>query len=160
MLSNLPQWTRSIQRQIFAGVFFFSTLAHSEPRPTLVWVGVDFPRWKLSFVNGDLPVRGIWFAKEAAPSLNAALACIKAHELAHDVQLLFTFEGSHVHRKIAGTNRWSNHAHGTALDINMYRAKREGQDPALVACFESNGFAWGGRWKSPYDPMHFEWRSP
>ncbi len=70
-------------------------------------------------------------------------------------------------RKIAGTNRLSTHAFGTAIDINTKYSnywKWEGsttwrnQIPIeIVEIFEKHGFIWGGKWYH-YDTMHFEYR--
>lgn len=122
--------------------------------PTLERVEVDFPNWKVSFVPGDRVLKSIYVDAQIAPALRSALDCIKAAELSTGKTLLKTFEGSYVHRKIRGQDRWSYHAYGRALDINMTL----GQDPEVVQCFKSNGFRWGGDWEHRPDPMHFEWR--
>lgn len=70
-------------------------------------------------------------------------------------------------RNIAGTNRLSTHAFGTAIDINteysdywkwnnstQYRNKIPIE---IVVIFEKYGFIWGGKWFH-YDTMHFEYR--
>lgn len=57
----------------------------------------------------------------------------------------------------------SNHALGIAFDINpdknMGSFGNGGCDmpKEFVNAFKKNGFVWGGDWKSPYDPMHFEY---
>lgn len=70
-------------------------------------------------------------------------------------------------RNIAGTNRLSTHAFGTAIDINTSYSnywKWDGnmiwknQIPMeIVEIFERHGFIWGGKWYH-YDTMHFEYR--
>jgi len=63
-------------------------------------------------------------------------------------------------RPIAGTRTPSNHSWGLAIDIDAtkYPQGTRRFPPAwLVALFESYGFEWGGRWRTP-DPMHFEFR--
>lgn len=81
-------------------------------------------------------------------------------------------------RTVAGTNRWSNHAFGKAIDINPLRnpyVKNGRVDPpegapwvdrsdrrpgmfhggsAEVAAFTDRGWGWGGHWRSP-DYQHF-----
>ena len=76
---------------------------------------------------------------------------------------------------------YSKHAYGTAIDVNdfenpyvaddgtvypdRYWLHRRGPAPgvfsssgsAAVRAFTSQGLRWGGRWKKPYDPGHFEW---
>jgi putative cell wall-binding protein len=82
-------------------------------------------------------------------------------------------------RHVAGTTRWSEHAYGTAVDVNPVRnpyvrggtvepaagsayldrrdvrpgmATRPG---ALVDAFDAIGWGWGGDWSSAKDYMHF-----
>ena len=69
-------------------------------------------------------------------------------------------------RKIAGSNAYSNHAFGLAIDID---AVRNGQGTSAlkspiwtqakeaVLQAEKEGFGWGGRFSNPV-PMHFESR--
>ena len=87
-------------------------------------------------------------------------------------------------RKIAGTNEWSKHALGMAIDINplynpyVYKqgnristqpkeayiyADREADCAYYIkagdVCYEafvSRGFTWGGDWKNPKDYQHFQ----
>lgn len=67
--------------------------------------------------------------------------------------------GGYNYRNIAGTNRLSEHAHGTAIDLNWDRQPRGGKsdiDPELAReLAQKHGLTWGGDWKNP-DPMHFE----
>ncbi len=70
-------------------------------------------------------------------------------------------------RNIAGTNRLSTHAFGTAIDINTKYSNYwqwdgnmtwKNQIPMeIVEVFEKHGFIWGGKWYH-YDTMHFEYR--
>ena len=75
-------------------------------------------------------------------------------------------------RLIAGTKRYSVHAYGAAIDINVKQAHywrwskpgKGGLYPwrnkiplPIVEIFERNGFIWGGKWYH-YDTMHFEYR--
>ncbi|WP_255658101.1 M15 family metallopeptidase [Actinoplanes sp. L3-i22] len=81
-------------------------------------------------------------------------------------------------RNVAGTTKWSQHAYGLAIDVNPrqnpmirgtyldpphsepwiprtpYRTGMIHPGGAETA-FTTNGFAWGGRWKSLKDYMHF-----
>lgn len=76
--------------------------------------------------------------------------------------------GGFADRAIAGTERVSAHAFGIAVDIDTrvsdyWRwaspgARWRNRVPAeVVEAFESEGFAWGGRWYH-FDTMHFEFR--
>lgn len=82
-------------------------------------------------------------------------------------------------RKATGSGRWSNHAYGTAIDINpienpwvepggviyhkaskpfVNRRPRPGmavEGGALVRAFEREGWKWGGRWRGTKDYQHF-----
>ena len=70
-------------------------------------------------------------------------------------------------RNIAGTNRLSTHAFGTAIDISTKYSNYwqwdgdmiwKNQIPMeIVEIFEKHGFIWGGKWYH-YDTMHFEYR--
>ena len=82
-------------------------------------------------------------------------------------------------RFVEGTTRWSNHASGTAIDLNpienpyvsggrtSHRASRTYVDRArrrpgmayeggaVVRAFDRIGWGWGGRWTSVKDYQHF-----
>jgi D-alanyl-D-alanine carboxypeptidase len=82
-------------------------------------------------------------------------------------------------RHVEGTTRWSNHAYGTAIDVNpienpyvsggrtshpasrsyVDRARRRPgmayEGGALVRAFDRIGWGWGGRWTSVKDYQHF-----
>lgn len=82
-------------------------------------------------------------------------------------------------RYVDGTTRWSNHAYGTAIDVNpienpyvaggrtshrasvpyLDRARRRPgmayEGGALVRAFDRIGWGWGGRWTSVKDYQHF-----
>ena len=74
-------------------------------------------------------------------------------------------------RKIAGTERRSNHSFGTAIDLNVNKAaywrwqtpaqlttfSRKNWPNEIVEAFERHGFIWGGKWWH-FDTMHFEYR--
>lgn len=81
-------------------------------------------------------------------------------------------------RTVAGTDRWSNHAHGLAVDINPLRnpyvrgdridppegaayADRSNRRPGMlhagspeVAAWTDRGWDWGGSWSSGQDYQH------
>jgi hypothetical protein len=82
-------------------------------------------------------------------------------------------------RFVGGTNRWSEHAYGNAIDVNpvenpyvhgglveppagrafldrsVRRAGMATRTSALVRAFDSVGWHWGGRWSSSKDYQHF-----
>jgi hypothetical protein len=120
------------------------------------------------------PVSGnVEFHAKAAAQLQKAFAAIEAAGLKH---LLLSWGGSWVPRYIRGSRRTlSNHAWGTAFDINMeWNALgtrpalkgRVGSTRELVSIFEKFGFFWGGWYGMEIgggtaadarpDGMHFE----
>ncbi|MDP9819377.1 M15 family metallopeptidase [Spirilliplanes yamanashiensis] len=81
-------------------------------------------------------------------------------------------------RRVSGSNVWSQHAYGTAIDLNPVQnpmIKRGVVTPSTgrgyvgrsrygigmvhaagaVPVFTGNGFPWGGRWRTMKDYMHF-----
>lgn len=71
--------------------------------------------------------------------------------------------GGYNYRNIAGTNTLSNHADGTAIDINPYdnvpgfggRSAAHNYPSNINELASSSGLSWGGNWNNP-DSMHFE----
>ena len=67
----------------------------------------------------------------------------------------------YAYRKIAGTNVWSNHSGGTAVDIDAQeypQGQLRRQPPSwLIFLFAQWGWSYGGEFGKP-DPMHFEFR--
>jgi len=109
----------------------------------------------------------IQFHKEGAERLRALWA---AWEQAGLLDRILTYEGGYAARFIRGTqNRnprpLSNHAWGTAFDINA-AWNGYGSEPALlgsqgcvrelVSIANSHGFFWGGHFRGKKDGMHFE----
>jgi len=76
-----------------------------------------------------------------------------------------TSSGGFNYRNIRGGNRLSQHAFGTAIDINAASNPMLRPGQAVVTDLPSNiaelaarhNLEWGGNWKRP-DAMHFEWR--
>lgn len=67
-------------------------------------------------------------------------------------------------RKVKGTNTWSAHAFGVAVDINPgqnpFSPPSQNQlttdmPPTFVQMWTSQGFGWGGAWTTLKDAMHF-----
>jgi hypothetical protein len=84
--------------------------------------------------------------------------CIYRYQVVNQTQVLHRFSGCYSPRKIFGTDRWSKHAYGMAVDLNYFPETGETKvEMPVVKCFEKEGFIWGGRWKNK-DNMHFEWR--
>ena len=83
--------------------------------------------------------------------------------------LISPIGGTFEWRPIAGTNRFSVHSFGVAIDINTkksdywYWDKKNSYNyknripTEIPEVFEKFGFIWGGKWYH-YDTMHFEYR--
>lgn len=106
--------------------------------------------------NGDVP----WYAP-AARQLRAAFAEIERRGLRKHLRF---WGGSYCPRLVRGSTRTlSNHAVGTALDLNPQWNPLGGPASAgtgtvlpLVPVFREFGFLWGGDYQRRKDPMHFE----
>ncbi|HHX40470.1 MAG TPA: hypothetical protein GX715_10935 [Armatimonadetes bacterium] len=106
--------------------------------------------------NGDVP----WYAP-AAGQLRAAFAEIERRGLKTHLRF---WGGSYCPRLVRGSTRMlSNHAVGTALDLNPQwnplggpASTGTGMVLPLVPVFREFGFLWGGDYQRRKDPMHFE----
>jgi hypothetical protein len=71
--------------------------------------------------------------------------------------------GGYSNRKIFGTNTYSEHAFGNAIDINPNQNPQEAGGPSNMPAnirqiAAKYGLIWGGDWSGrSRDPMHFEW---
>jgi hypothetical protein len=107
--------------------------------------------------------------------LNVGRLLLKAHELGIPV-IIFTFWRSpedQVKEFYAGRSRTISglHPRWLAIDLALWddmdkdgtvdkveiRWERDPRYTTLGQYWESLGGVWGGRWKDPYDPYHFEW---
>lgn len=82
----------------------------------------------------------------------------------HDYRLVEPSGGTYSCRRVAGTDQWSLHAYGLALDLNPSRNTGADTDqPAglradlkgIVTVSGRHVFAWGGDWDQP-DSMHWQ----
>jgi hypothetical protein len=72
--------------------------------------------------------------------------------------------GGYVNRPIAGTNTWSNHAYGIAVDLNWTRHPQhrrgtfsESEQRTINSLCTKYQMYWGGNWSTAHvDEMHFE----
>lgn len=117
--------------------------------------------WALYFEGK--PVGGISIHKKCAPSLQRVLDAIWVRLGKSQAEIdrigLSKFSGSYNPRKIAGSNNWSMHAYGCAVDFdsanNWLGDTTPAMDRRVVEEFEREGWEWGGHWKRP-DGMHFQ----
>lgn len=162
-----PPLSRSERETLFGGPFKWERRPErGNPENILIlgeWedrniITVDIPQ--LRKVPGNFS-RMRW-NKRGVEQLKALWA---AWEKAGLLDLVLSYEGSFVPRTIRGsTTSLSNHAYGTAFDIN-YHWNQLGATPAaegeegdvhpLVPLAHEHGFYWGGNF-ARLDGMHFE----
>lgn len=117
--------------------------------------------WVIRF-NGNV-VNGITIHKKCAASLERILKAIWLRLGEDQVEIdrigMSKFSGSYNPRKIAGSNAWSMHAYGCAVDFdsanNWLGDTTPAMDRRVIEEFEREGWEWGGHWKKP-DGMHFQ----
>jgi len=71
------------------------------------------------------------------------------------------YDGCYAKRSIRGhSSHASTHSWGIAIDLegqdNPLGSKGK-MDPGVVRIFKDFGFFWGGKFKSRFDPMHFQY---
>lgn len=105
--------------------------------------------------------RSITVANAIVPALSSVESCIAASPSASAYNIRSM--GAYNCRNVTGGSSYSIHAYGAAIDINP---AQNGYGPKVnpcpsdmpadfVNCFRSNGFGWGGAWRSVCDAMHF-----
>lgn len=100
------------------------------------------------------------------PALDQAGASLEAHLAAGKRYEVYSGYAA-VWRTVGGSLRPSEHAFGTAFDINP-RENPYSRDNYLrtdipdwfVESFVDAGFCWGGNWVDVKDAMHFSWSGP
>lgn len=128
------------------------------PSPTIAFESKWLVSWDVpADINGIIPAlpNRIYCHKLMPTHLEASFRMIIARGLEDQLK---TWDGCFNIRNKRGQSTLSIHCWALAIDIN--RAWNEfGAKPtmslALVDCFTSNGFDWGGPWKKP-DGMHFQ----
>ncbi len=115
----------------------------------------------------------IYCHRLAAPFLQEALRRCRTAGVLVEIDSINCYE----HRRVRHTTRgpWSYHALGVAVDINPHANRiiddigsiipfshrwrllwPHGLSEAFVACWESVGWRWGGRFPHYRNPMHFQ----
>jgi hypothetical protein len=161
--------TSTTQRQSLFGAFTY-TPAPTPGNPEAISIEQRWARENLVFikvpqlvgVEGAPHDGGVWFHRKGVKPLQRLWAEWEKEGL---LPLVKTWGGSFVPRFIRGSRRTlSNHAFGTAFDINMAwnglgavpaPAGAEGSVQELVPIAHKHGFYWGGHFKRA-DGMHFE----
>lgn len=130
------------------------------------WADRNLERFQvpqLKQVTGGSQSGSVWFHKAAGAQLVALWQCWELAGVLPDVK---TYEGAFNARLKRGSKtELSNHAWGTAFDIN-YGANRLNAMPStpdeigcvyrLVPLANALGFNWGGSYRGRLDGMHFE----
>ncbi len=128
------------------------------------------PPWQMRFTDdsGNVsPVRGVRVHKKCSVSLQTVFNKLWDHygRNQHNIEAagLADFAGSYVKRNVRGSSSAiSCHAFGAAIDLNPaqnqmnYDGNRGAMPDAVVQIFKSEGWFWGGDFKSRKDPMHFQ----
>lgn len=117
--------------------------------------GMTYEGKKVSYIR---------FHKKAAPALLAALNEVwdycEHSQAKIDASGASKYFGAYEHRMVRGSKtKWSNHAYGTAIDLNALENAlgQHGNMPAfIVDAFCRQGAMWGGWYKKRPDWMHFE----
>ena len=158
------------QRQQIFGAFQFTAAPLPNNRENIRILGgweqqnivrVTIPQ--LVGVQGASHDGGVRFHRSTANQLRALW---QSWADANLIDRVLTWEGSFVPRFVRGSSTMlSNHAFGTAFDINAAWNAR-GAQPALkgkkgcvrelVALAHEHGFYWGGHFGNKLDGMHFE----
>ena len=167
---DFPPLVSTAQRQQIFGAFQFVSAPLANNRENIRILGgweqqniVRIPIPQLVGVQGAPHDGGVRFHRSAANQLRALW---QAWDDANLIDRILTWEGSFVPRFVRGSSSvLSNHAFGTAFDINATWNAR-GAQPALVGkkgCVRElvglahqHGFYWGGHFGNKLDGMHFE----
>lgn len=115
------------------------------------------PKVDLSTITSNGGVR-FTVASSAAPQFQGLINDLEARGYKLDQAT----SGGYNPRPIAGTNEWSKHAYGTAIDVNWSKNPQGGTGsdipPDLAReLAQKYNLTWGGDWSGKTrDPMHFE----
>jgi hypothetical protein len=81
-----------------------------------------------------------------------------SYDSAYEIRMIGSFMPRH---KLWNPKKsLSIHSYGLAIDINWDTnpvGKRGDMPDYVVDLFEKHGWTWGGRWKNPKDPMHWQY---
>jgi hypothetical protein len=167
---TFPPLVSTSDRQQLFGVFKFVPAPIPSNRENIrilgSWEAENIVRVavpQLAGVQGAPSDGGARFHKKGVAQL---LALWQAWEEAHLLDRILTWDGAFVPRFVRGrTDLLSNHAFGTAFDINAADNPRGTRPPLvgrkgcvreLVALAHAHGFYWGGHFTGKPDGMHFE----
>ena len=160
-----PLATNAERQQLFGTFKYVSDPLPKNPENIKITNGWDKENIVKVSIKQLIPIKGsdtVYFHKLGA---NQLVKLFNDWEEANLMHTVLTWEGSYVPRYVRGSKTvLSNHAFGTAFDIN-YMWNKLGAVPALVGqkgsvrklveIANNNGFYWGGHF-SRRDGMHFE----
>ncbi len=165
-----PLVSTSSRQALFGAFQYVAAPRPDEPRAIRIlgsWerdniVSVKVPQLKRTGIGAHAPAT-MQFHRKAMAQLQAMW---KEWEEADLLDRILSYEGSFNARFIGGTTTLSNHAFGTAFDVNLkynpwkHAPARPGQKGCvyeLVPIANKWGFFWGGHYsKHSIDGMHFE----
>ena len=155
----MSKWPRDNQAEL---IRFFGNPGGSGPGSVRAQMIPVIPPFKMYYAGKLL--KSLSFHRKGAPALLAAMNKVWDYydndQEKIDALGISKTAGTWNPRKVRGSKtKWSSHAFGSAIDIN---AEQNGFNVAgniplpMIAAFKSEGFRWGGNYKSRKDPMHFE----
>jgi hypothetical protein len=122
--------------------------------------------WKLITAWDSQPVSGIRIHKKCSESLTIVLAEIWQASGENEKKIkewgMHLYAGGFNFRLMKGKTRLSMHSWGCAVDFDSARngygdnTPNFKDIPEVVAAFEREQWAWGGRWHNTVDGMHFQ----
>lgn len=98
----------------------------------------------------------VYCNKDMIGPLRMALNLLKERKVDSELK---TWDGIFCIRKKRGSRSYSLHSWGIAVDVNAFEngmGSKSKLSSTFVKCFKDAGFDWGGDWKNPSDPMHFQ----
>lgn len=196
----IPVTTAGSQESFFAEVSRLSPALKERMRGVSWHEGCPVPLRKLRLIrvtfhnfDGERRMGRLVAHRDATEAIVAALRAAWRNDFRiRRMHLVETYDGDDQRimradntsafncRFVAGTNRWSQHAYGRAIDINPVEnpyvssdgsvSPRKGEeyvdrsqrrrgmihdDDPIVRAFRRHGWGWGGYWSSSKDYMHF-----
>lgn len=148
---------------------FYGDSRGRDGNPSPAWVRENLvrlsPPWRLVTAWDFSPVRTITVHRACAPSLTRILDAIWARAGQDEDQIriwgMHLFGGAYNFRLMRGGTRLSMHSWGCAIDFDPARngfgdaTPNFALVPAVLEAFDSEGWTWGGRWRTP-DGMHWQ----
>ena len=148
-------------KELIAAFGDLTLFINSDGKPSKIWdqqmTQVNFPTPLPASWNDKVLISRCTVHKLIAPVVEHVFAEIHKSGYWNELK---DFGGGYFVRKKRGSNNWSLHSWGIALDFNV-NDNLMGQVPTMhekiVEIFEKHGFCWGGRWQGKnVDGMHWQ----